>query len=194
MNPELAQTPHDLQQLQRLLAEATAAIAPDYFLLPVANAGDAEPLLRYRERVYAYELYHQLRSNWPDAWPYSLAGEIDKGGHPIVRGGLLDSAKPDLLVHIPGKMDSNLAVIEIKPFRARGSTDERERFQRDIQKLVAFRRPPARYALAIFLVFGNGIERAQGYGRDLQQGGTGIDEVQLWHHPGSGQHAAMAPW
>jgi hypothetical protein len=87
-----------------------------------------------------------------------------------------------------------LAVIEIKPFRARGSTDEREKFQRDIEKLVAFRRTPARYEAAIFLVFGNGIERAQGYGRDLQQRGTNLDAVQLWHHPEPNRHATMVSW
>jgi hypothetical protein len=68
----------DLDLLRSLLANATARIAPDYFLLPVADVDGGEPLVQYRERVYAYELYHQLRLTWPDQWPYSLASEIDK--------------------------------------------------------------------------------------------------------------------
>ena len=91
---------------RRLLVDAPAAIDSAYFLLPVAYV-DGGSVEQYRERVYAYELYHQLRARWPH-WPYSLGGEVDKSDHTIVRGGPLDNAKPDLLVHIPGQM-TNLA-------------------------------------------------------------------------------------
>ena len=86
----------------------------------------------YRERVYAYELYHQLRVRWP-AWPYLLGGEIDKEGHPLIRGGLLHGVKPDMVVHIPGGMDNNLAVLEVKPATARTA-----RAVQDLKKLTAF--------------------------------------------------------
>lgn len=36
---------------------------------------------------------------------------MDKNGHPIIPGEI----KPDLVVHVPGEMDRNLAVIEVKP-------------------------------------------------------------------------------
>jgi hypothetical protein len=87
---------------------AAARIAGEYFHLPVADA-DAV----YRERVYCYELYHQLRSDW-GAFPFALGGEIDKSGNPHFRGGPYAGAQPDLLVHVPGDMDGNLAVIEAK--------------------------------------------------------------------------------
>lgn len=87
----------DLQRIRKLLAKASAAISQNYFMLPVAHYAGEEPLVQYRERVYAYELYHQLRVLWPD-WKYSLAGEVDKSGHPVIRGGELDKAKPDLLI------------------------------------------------------------------------------------------------
>jgi hypothetical protein len=92
----------DIELFRDLITNATASITPDYFLLPVADAEGGEPLLQYRERVYAYELYHQLRRIWPEHWQYTLAGEIDKRGHPIIRGGYLDNSKQDLIVDIAG--------------------------------------------------------------------------------------------
>jgi hypothetical protein len=147
----------DLERLRDLLAAATADIAPEYFLLPVADADGGEPLVEYRERVYAYELYHQLRQGWPD-WPYSLGGEVDKSGHPIIRAGILDAAKPDLLVHVPREMDRNLAVVEIKPIKPVPSQAEERKVKRDIEKLIAFRQR-ARYAAAFLLVFGEDADR-----------------------------------
>jgi hypothetical protein len=98
----------DIDRFRELLSHATGSVGRNYFMLPVADAAGGEPLLQYRERVYAYELYHCLRCVWPD-WPYSLGGEVGKRRHPVVRGADLDNVKPDLLVHVPGKMDHNLS-------------------------------------------------------------------------------------
>lgn len=103
----------DLEQLRNFITDATKDIAQEYFLLPVADREGGEPLVQYRERVYAYELYHQLRRRWPP-WRYSLGGEVDKRRHPIIRDGCLKNVKPDLIVHVPRDMNHNLAVIEIK--------------------------------------------------------------------------------
>src|SRR5689334_16425882 len=94
---------------ERKLAEACGRIGPEYFQLPVADADSV-----YRERVYCYELYHQLRSEWGDL-PFSLSGEVDKARHPYFRGGPYSRSKPDLLVHQPGNMEGNLACVEVKP-------------------------------------------------------------------------------
>lgn len=181
----------DIELFLALLAGATADIGPNYFLLPVADAEGGDPMLLYRERVYAYELYHQLRRRWPDQWPYSLAGEIDKRGHPIIRGQYLDNSKPDLLVHIPGVMDGNLAVLEIKPLRPYIHPDEPESFQRDLQKLMAYR--AVGYASAFFLVFGESIQRVREYGRTLTEAGSNIDVV-LFHHIRAGEPAIPVQW
>jgi hypothetical protein len=181
----------DIELFRGLIALATAGITPDYFLLPVADAEGGEPLLLYRERVYAYELYHQLRRIWPEDWLYTLAGEIDKRGHPIIRGGYLDNSKPDLLVHIPGRMDANLAVLEIKPLRSDVHPGEREAFQRDLQKLAAFR--AIGYASAFFLVFGEPVERVREYRHVLREAGTEIDVVLL-HHARPGEPAIAVGW
>ena len=44
----------------RLIA-ATAGIRDEYFMLPIRGGNTL-----FRERVYCYELYHQLRKRWPD--------------------------------------------------------------------------------------------------------------------------------
>ena len=71
----------DLRHFTDILRESCAYIDRDYFELPQAEADRV-----YRERVYCYELYHQMRCRW-GRFPYSLGGEIDKGGHPIFRDG-----------------------------------------------------------------------------------------------------------
>lgn len=84
--------------LLECLIEASGAINdPPYFQVDgtgkvVVDGG--EPI--YRERVYCYELYHQLRYKmeidplWDE---YELAGDLDKIGYSIITGKF----KPDLL-------------------------------------------------------------------------------------------------
>jgi hypothetical protein len=48
----------------------------------------------------------------------------------VVRGARLDNVKPDLLVHVPGKMDHNLVVVEIKAASPRPPADERVAVER----------------------------------------------------------------
>ena len=64
-----------------VLAGAAAALAPEYFLLPVHRANPV-----YRERVYCYELYHQMRCRWPERCAFILNGELDKQQHPDFEG------------------------------------------------------------------------------------------------------------
>ena len=102
-----------MEEPLRLVTEwllcASSLVDEDYIQLPVADSEDLE----YRERVYCYELYHQWRMHWPKNFPFSLSGELDKSGHPLIR----DKSKPDFLVHIPGQM-TNLLIVEVKPKNA----------------------------------------------------------------------------
>jgi hypothetical protein len=135
-----------LNQVTEWLLCASSEIGSEYFQLPVAEKEEPE----YRERVYCYELYHRWRCHWTRGFPYSLSGEVDKQGHPLVRGG----EKPDFLVHIPGTM-SNLLVVEVKPRNA-----ELTRMAEDLKKLTRFRRdlPPqdgsGNYYAAYFWLYG----------------------------------------
>jgi hypothetical protein len=125
-----------------LIGEASAHIEAEYFQLPVADA-DAV----YRERVYCYELYHQLRCLWTD-FPFSLGGEIDKQGNPHFHGGPYAASVPDLLVHVPGTMDGNLAIVEAKSATGLGGTGD------DLRKLGWFC-DNARYFRGVFLIYGD---------------------------------------
>jgi len=117
-----------------------------YFQLPVA--GSEEPI--YRERVYCYELYHQLRCVLGDGFPYKLNGEVDKNGHRIIRPEL-GPKKPDFVVHDPGNMNQNLVVIEVKPITVKDNIRE---LRDDINTLIGFLNK-AKYYRAIMLVYGN---------------------------------------
>lgn len=86
------------------LEQATRAIGPDYFVLPIARA--TKP--KRRERVYCYELYHQLRLAINGS-ALTLTGEPDKRGHPDFPG-----INPDFILHIPGNHDENDTVIEVE--------------------------------------------------------------------------------
>lgn len=97
-----------MDQFSDIFASATAAVSAEYFYLPY-DGGDGV----YRERVYCYELYHQLRSRWPKDTTYRLTGEVDKASHPILAEFGADRMKPDLLVHRPGYME-NYAIVEVK--------------------------------------------------------------------------------
>lgn len=188
------QTPReqlDLDCMRHLLREATMRLSREYFMLPVADAEGGEPLIRYRERVYAYELYHQLRSIWPD-WPYSLAGEVDKRGHPLIRGGDLDNAKPDLLVHVPGQMEHNLVVLEIKAIRSHENHVLPAALATDLRKLIAFRR--AGYAGAVFLAFGGSVELVREIARRFEEVQGSLFDIELWHHEQPGSPALPIQW
>lgn len=143
-----------------LLGEAGRFVADPWFLLPV-GAGDASPPVRhYRERVYCYELYHQLRvlstqggGRAAGAPTYVLSGEIDKAGlNAVIDGGL---HKPDLVWHEPGDSEHNAVVVEVKAsdhLRA-------EPLRKDLETLRAFLEAERGYAKAAFLVFGNIAEK-----------------------------------
>jgi len=178
---------HDVNVFEKMVEAACARIEANYFQLPVADA-DAV----YRERVYSYELYHQLRCFWDD-FPYSLGGEIDKLGHPHFQGGRYSRAKPDLLVHMPGDMTRNLACVEVKPFCR--PVDE---FTSDLEKLTWFcRHKNVHYYRGIFLVYGSDLaDTASGAAlrvklkRALKRPNT-IDLacIHVLHHPAAGHRA-----
>lgn len=127
----------------------------EIFLMSVANIDPAYfELERYkdvpaiRERVYCYELYHQLRVSLKADFKYKLHGEIDKSGHHwIIQlfGGKCPN--PDFVVHTPGDM-YNLAVIEVK--RSKSEIGE---IREDIQKLLTFI-TEVNYYHGILLIFG----------------------------------------
>jgi hypothetical protein len=153
-----------MEQLDEILREATAAIDREYFLLPI-HGGDSI----HRERVYCYELYHQMRLRWPPDCRYRLNGEIDKGGHPYFRNER-GKPKPDLLVHVPGTGD-NHAVIEVKSSRAKAKEIRKD--LRTVSRFANFG-----YQRATYLVYGAEavLERIQACAGKLAV------PIEVWFH------------
>ena len=134
----------DFQYFLERFQKAGERIEKGYFILDIAGDSQIEA---YRERVYCYELYHQLRSILGVLDDYTLNGEVDKRGHPLLES-LLGEVKPDFIYHMPGKMENNLVVVEVK----RISTPINE-INKDINKLKGFLEK-AGYYRAIILVYG----------------------------------------
>lgn len=166
-----------VEDLSRILERATKAIADPYFKLPV-QGGD--PV--FRERVYCYELYHCMRCRWPKQSKFLLNGEVDKSGHSIVKGNW----KPDLLVHGPGFMQLNYAIIEVKSIDAK-----RHELRNDLAKLSAFVRE-WNYRRGLFLIYGTGqdthmYERILMEAQQLEQ----LAPTEIWFHPSVGAPARL---
>ena len=171
-----------IERFLELLTLATARIPRDYFRLPVADTDE----VIYRERVYCYELFHQLRmllDEDEDLRSYSLGGEVDKRGHPIIRPYV-----PDFVIHRPGAMD-NLVVMEIKPILV--SVAE---LRKDIKKLKYFVKPEVGYRCGIQLVYGSNDTAINRFRDEIAE--TKNDHLHLvWHqHPGKGvEMVPLAP-
>jgi hypothetical protein len=171
-----------MQQFTGILTRATGAIAEAYFRLQV-DGGD--PV--YRERVYCYELYHQMRVQWPRHSEYYLNGEIDKAAHPILMELGAAGAKPDLLVHRPGYMVGNYAIIEVKKSDAANGA-----IRIDLAKLSLFVRR-VRYQRAIYLIYGEDaddqlLQRV----RDVAATMPELAPTELWLHQRPGVRATCA--
>lgn len=165
--------------LSRILQNATAAIKPTYFSLDIAGG----PSL-FRERVYCYELYHQMRRIWPPESVEVLNGEIDKSAHPILNLlGKKGATKPDFLVHSPGTMTNNFAILEVK------HSITKKGIKKDIETLDFFMKK-AGYQRAIYLIFGakttNGeIEKIKAVADEYAE----LKPIELWLHTEAGQPA-----
>ena len=160
-----------MDQLNQILEDATAAITAPYFQLPIFGGPPV-----WRERVYCYELYHQMRIRWPEDSPLILTGEVDKRAHPIFRKLQARQAIPDLLVHSPGHMDQNFAIMEIKSQQA-----EPRGVQKDVETLREFR-DIIGYQRALYLIFG----------QELPESLSEIPkDIEVWHHHEVGSPARI---
>lgn len=212
--PDSANTRRDLPKdfaiFLDFFVQATAMVGEDYFRLPVAGRED----LLYRERVYCYELYHYLRLTMEHSgpsFPYTLCGELDKSGHPYIRGNSLDRVKPDFLVHKPLSMTLNLVAIEVKPVARtiRGGNQTgvvgwraigQKEIEKDLKTLTAFHRAGS-YHRAIYLIYGNDDKRFQRIRAKAavlsDRLGTeeiDLDLIDLYLHQESGQPASRQAW
>lgn len=122
-----------------------------YFKINVYGIGKE----KIRERVFCYELYHQIRKLLDDNekclndnGKLLLNGEIDKSGQPKFH-----SENPDFVLHVPGTCD-NMIVIEVK-----GHLDKRG-VKKDIETLTKFV-ADHNYKRSIYIIYGNSLDKIE---------------------------------
>lgn len=170
-----------MEQLSALLEQSAHRVVDPYFSVPIAGGRPA-----LRERVYCYELYHQLRCHWPIDAGYVLNGELDKAAHPVLHGRGIGRLKPDLLVHRPGDMNGNHAIIEVKCSNAPGRG-----IRKDLRSLAMFRQR-ADYRRAILLIFGNDANRTLARATRIAAELGPLPTIEIWLHPSVGARATYA--
>lgn len=168
-----------MKELSDLLASATSGVEPGYFRLSIFGGNPV-----YRERVYCYELYHQMRLRWPKGCSFVLNGEVDKAAHPKLTELGAAGYKPDLLVHTPGDMTGNHAILEVKSASA-----AYHGYAKDLRTLNVFRNVVG-YARAIYLIYGETLSR-DGIDR-IVSGAAKLDlteTIEIWLHVSPGEPA-----
>ena len=180
------------------MREATLCIDDKYINFPIYGE---DPVLL--ERVYCYELYHQIRQKIPAGATYGLMAEVDKRSNPLIYEIAGRKIIPDLIAHVPKSMQDNLAVVEVK--RAFGFVGAG--VKKDLENLTTFRTMSRHgekigYRKAIFLAFGddkrfvddvkkkaNKWANDSACGKEIQ-----LDLIMFYWHEKAGTPAVCVPW
>ena len=97
-----------MNEILDIICKSAGQVTQNYFKLTTTY----EPSGIVRERVFCYELYHQLRLVLGNNHKLTLNGEIDKRGHRDFKEE--DRKNPDFVFHIPGQHKGNTIIIEVK--------------------------------------------------------------------------------
>lgn len=132
-----------IESFMDLIKEALANVGDEYYKVKTTY----EPLGIIRERVFCYELYHQMRmiQNKKGLTDIQIHGEIDKSGHRLFEG-----ENPDFIFHIPGMMEGNSVVVEVKG-KLEGSYQRG--IYKDIQTLSKFTNNEIIYQLGLLIIY-----------------------------------------
>lgn len=98
----------NINQIYTLITQAFDNVPKSFYRLNMAKTSE----MITRERVFCYELYHQLRllQTSETSW-FDIHGEIDKRG--FFDWDKTDWKNPDFIFHISGE-SKNLIVVEVK--------------------------------------------------------------------------------
>ena len=131
---------------EKALIHAAEKIEERYFLTKIrqANGGDKSV---YRERIYCYELYHQIKV-FCEYGQMSIFAEYDKSGSGFYAGTSLQRVKPDFLIHLPGNIENNHIAMEVK-----SSTARRSDLRKDIEKLIKLT-DDHKFEIGVYLIYG----------------------------------------
>ena len=155
-----------------ILKESTRKIDENYFKTKIIRNNCMVGV--YRERVYCYELYHQMRGAWPTDSTLILCAEFDKSGSQLFSGSTVKGVKPDFLVHVPGNMESNLVAIEVKP-----STVGKPGITKDLDKLSKLLNE-IKYKIGVYLIYGYEAKIKAKLAISLLS--SNQKNIQIWFH------------
>lgn len=101
------------QKCLEILEQGITAVEEKYFHFPISSNNQMMQI--YRERVYCYELYHQIRI-LQKQMSCDLKQQIDINGEPDKRGHIWinNGCNPDMIFHKAGTMTKNYLVVEVK--------------------------------------------------------------------------------
>lgn len=154
---------------------ATERIAKQYIQLPIAYG---QP--KKRERVYCYELYHQIRLALGER-RFSISAEPDKRGHPNFGGNR--APNPDLIIHLPGTHRRNIAVIEVE------CRPDLAHIRKDLKNLKLMKTKG--YHTLIFLLFAVNSVPWRRIEKAAQEIDLSLSEFVVLLHPAAGRAASV---
>jgi hypothetical protein len=135
-----------VEEYRDLIKSALMRIGTSYYKIPTTY----EPLGIVRERIFCYELYHQIRLMMGPNPMISLHGEMDKRGH--IDFDRRDWGMPDFVFHIPGKHTANTLVIEVK-----GRLDKPKGIMKDFVRILTFINR-YQYNAGIFILYNHSFQ------------------------------------
>lgn len=141
MNEELA-------RYYGIILEALENVDNSYYNIPTTF--NSEGIVR--ERVFCYEFYHQLRclAKKDSNTNIKINGEIDKRGHELFDED--DQKNPDFIFHLPGTMEKNLIIVEVKGKMSRGKNG----CIKDFKTLKTFLEK-YQYKIGIFILYNHDL-------------------------------------
>ena len=135
-----------MQKYINIIKAALEEVPQEYYKLSTTYSTEGI----VRERVFCYELYHRLRciQERQEDTALNIHGEIDKRGHELFNQE--DRKNPDFVFHVPGSMESNSIVVEVKG-KIDSTAYQRESIE-DFKTLSKFVLK-YNYKLGIFIVY-----------------------------------------
>lgn len=128
-----------------LVVDALQNVDVEYFEIKQTKTKSTKK----RERVFCYELYHQMRKLQKQNKHLDLTinGEINKAGHLVIN----ENFDPDFVIHRQGSMGDNHAVIEVK------TTKNKRGIIKDFETIKCMVHC-YNYKIGIFLITGTDIK------------------------------------
>ena len=135
----------------QLIRDALENVGDEYYKLTTTY----RTLGVVRERIFCYELYHQMRliQSQRGLTDIQIHGEIDKSGHFEFDK---DAQKnPDFVFHVPGMMEGNAIVVEVKG-KLEGTYQDG--ICKDIRTLSKFTNNTHYYRLGVLIIYNYNLE------------------------------------